>query len=235
MKLCILLVGQMRTYETQDILNSYNYLSKYGNIDLYIYIWKNKGYSNRHGNPNLNENQNDIIIKEDIINHYSKLKFLNIKEIIIDDFEIFYNSLTEENKSIYNTPFIHQNMMFARVNTSLPIQFKYQQSIKCLYNQSYDNVMIIRPDMEILSDIPFLNPVENIIYFESECNKCMDHCWFGKPDTIIKQLHNIFDNYIINYQIVTTDNNEMLIYQCNINNIQIQHLYKQFVKQHYFE
>lgn len=124
--------------------------------------------------------------------------------------------------------------MFARLNTSLPIQFKYQQSINCLYNNKYDNVMIIRPDMEILSDIP-LNPVENIIYFESECNRCMDHYWFGTQDTIIKQLHNIFDNYIKNYQLVTTDNNEILIHQCNINNIKINHFYKKFVKQHYFE
>jgi hypothetical protein len=91
----------MRTYENKDILNSYNYLSKYGNIDVYIYTWKNKGYSNRHGNPDLNQKQNDVIIKEDIINHYSKLKFLKIKEIILDDFELFYNSLTEEYKNIY--------------------------------------------------------------------------------------------------------------------------------------
>jgi hypothetical protein len=234
MKLCILLVGQMRTYDNKYILDSYNHLSNYEDVDLYIYTWKNKGYSNRHGNPDFNEKQNDIITKNDIIKHYSKLKFLNIKEIIIDDFEIFYDSLTDEYKSIYNAPLIHQNMVYAKVNTSLPIEYKYQQAINCLYNQTYDNVIVLRPDMEILTNIPVSNPIEDVIYFKCVCDRCIDHCWFGTPHTIIKQLHNIFDNYIKNCKCVTSDNNELLIYQCVTNNIQIQNFNGHFVKQHFF-
>ena len=77
-RVCLILTGQMRTYESMDILKGYQHLSGLGIIDLYIYTWTNKGYSNAHGNTALQNIENDtLLLKEDIINHYSNT--FNIK------------------------------------------------------------------------------------------------------------------------------------------------------------
>jgi len=88
-KLCICLVGQMRTYDDLKITNSYKYLSNY-DIDLYIFTWKNRGYSNHHGITNYSLHSGDIIREEALVSHYSQFGF-KIKKIIIDDFEEWYN------------------------------------------------------------------------------------------------------------------------------------------------
>jgi hypothetical protein len=237
----MILCGQMRTYDFESIVNSYHkYLSSYGNIDLYIFTWKNRGYSNRHGNTNTHEKQNDIIEEQDIISHYSQFKFFSIKKIQIDDFEVFYENLSVEMKNIYHTPFRNHG----NITTSIPVSYKYQQASLCLSSSNdyskYSNVILNRPDMEITCDLPIIDPLDDVIYFKSECNRCMDHCWFGTPTTITKQLYNIFDNYELNYSKITDhnennrDNNEILIYQCVINNIKILTMDGNFVIQKFF-
>ena len=229
----MILCGEMRTYDFITIIDSYNqYLSSYGIIDLYIFTWKKKGYSNHHGNTNIHEKQNDIMQEEDIIKHYSQFPFFSIQKIIIDDFEEFYNNLTVSMKNIYNTPF-HDH---SKITTSIPIEYKYQQAINWLSNVdvSYSNVMITRPDMQLKCVIPMIDPIHDIIYFKHICNRCMDHLWIGTQATIIKQLHNIFDNYELNCHHCDRDNNELLIHQCKINNIQINAIHGICVKQQFF-
>jgi hypothetical protein len=238
--LCVILTGQMRTFKDKDILNSYNkYLSGYGNVDLYIYTWRNIGYSNNHGNTNIHDTQNDVLNKNDIYEHYSKISFITIKEIIIDDFESFYDSLNISLKNIYKTPFRDH----AKVTTSIPIEYKYQQAINSFKTNDiykYNNVLITRPDMELICNIPFLSLEKDTVYFSSMCVRCMDHGWFGTPNTLVKQLNNIFDNYENNFNIISSsyeknrDNNELLFYQCEINNIKIIVENKQFLRQKIF-
>ena len=222
-KFCICLTGQMRTYEDLLIINSYKkYLSIYKIIDLYIFTWNNKGFSNHHGTPIRCNTENNIITENILMEHYSQFNFFNIKKIIIDDFNEWYNNLNIEMKNIFNTPFRNHS----NVTTSLPIEYKYQQITYYLDND-YENVMVLRPDMSIVCHLSILNPVYNTIYFKSICERCMDHVWFGNKKTIVKQLNNIFDNYLINYNKITSnnennrDNNELLFYQCQINNIKI--------------
>ena len=193
-KICILLTGQMRTYQSKQIIDSYHaFLSSYGSIDLYIFTWKNKGFSNNHGKPDLHRLQEDIITEEDVLSHYSQFKFMTIKKIVIDDFNSFCNDLNPNMKKLYHTPFRNHSS----VTTSIPIEYKYQQAVRYLSSveQSYSKVMITRPDMMLLRDIPFSVMDENMIYFQCQCDRCMDHCWFGTPTTIIKQLYSIYDDY----------------------------------------
>tara|TARA_B100001778_G_C18569457_1_gene621806 strand:- start:399 stop:674 length:276 start_codon:yes stop_codon:yes gene_type:complete len=81
---CILLVGQMRCYNSNKIINSYNnYFSKYKSksIDLYISTWDKSGYSNRHGDLNYNKDYlNNFIDYKLLYNHYSNYDFFNIKK-----------------------------------------------------------------------------------------------------------------------------------------------------------
>ncbi len=64
----------------------------------------------------------------------------------------------------------------------------------------------------------------------------MDHCWYGKPRTIIKLLFNIYDDFLQNYNEINNpgannrDNNELLYYQCNKNNIKLNVKQKHMVK-----
>ena len=236
-KLCIILTGQMRTYECSRIINSYHrFLSSY-DVDIYIFTWKNKGYSNNHGNPDLHISQDDILDEETIRQHYSQFKFMTIQKIVVEDFSTFQDSLSENMKQLYNTPFrFHSN-----VTTSIPIEYKYQQAIQWLSTKDtpYSMVMMTRPDMEILMDIPS-PPMENMIYYIHTCDRCMDHCWFGKPQTIIKQLNTIYSDYESNQDNITRndsnnrDNNELLLYQCNKNKINVRVLNALFVNLCYF-
>lgn len=231
-KVCLILTGQMRTYESMDILKGYQHLSGLGPIDLYIYTWKNKGYSNAHGNTALQHIENDtVLLEEDIIHHYSNT--FHIKKIVIESFDDFYNSLSDSMKEKYNTPF--QN--HSKVTTSIPIEYKYQQAIRNTNVSNYDMVIITRPDMEILDTLPTVSPEEDIIYYNSLCQRCIDHFWMGTPATLTKQLYHIFDQYETNYQILPsylrTDNNELLILQCIKNNIRIKVSIKEFCKQHF--
>jgi hypothetical protein len=220
-----MLIGQMRTYESMDILNSYSYLSEFGEIDLYVNTWKNKGYSNATGDTSLHniDNELKIVNEQDIITHYSKVPFFKIKNINIEVFDEFINSLSDNMKDIYNTPFhYHSN-----ITTSIPIEYKYQNSIRnnLVELLNYDTLIITRPDMEILTRLPTRSPQENIIYYNHVCHKCVDHFWMGTPLTIIKQLYNVFDNYEKNDNLLPShlkrDNNELLIIQCIKNNIKI--------------
>jgi len=229
-KLCICLVGQMRTYDDLKITNSYKYLYNY-DIDLYIFTWKNRGYSNHHGITNYSVHSDDIIREETLISHYSQFGF-KIKKIIIDDFEEWYNSLTDEMKSIYKTPFRNHS----KVTTSVPIQYKYQQITQYL-NEDYDNILITRPDMAFLSDLPVVNPKDDSVYFKCICNRCIAHGWIGNKKTLVKQLNNIFDNYLINYNKISSynennrDENELIIYHSAIKNIHIVCIDGSFVEQ----
>jgi mannosyltransferase OCH1-like enzyme/glycosyltransferase involved in cell wall biosynthesis len=223
---CILLVGQMRTYDSVFIKNSYlYYLSKYECIDLYIYTWKNRGSSNRHGNQDINIKQNNIIIENELITYYSQFPFFNIKQIIIEDFDIFYENLSIDMKEIYNRPFKNHS----KFTTSLPICYKYQQAVEHLkqFNIDYSYCMLLRPDFEFINEMPLFNQIEdNNIYFKHWHPRCIDHGWFGTSKTIINQLFNIYTNIKTNIMNIrpieeSNCNNEIIHKNTEMNNIKV--------------
>jgi hypothetical protein len=235
--LAIVIIGQMRSYKNIEIINSYKkYLSNNESIDLYIFTWDKLGYSNRHGNANIHSKCNDIVINVDILEYYKNCDFINVKHVLIEDFDIFIKRLDDELLQIYNTPF----RSHSKVSTCLPIQYKYQQAIRYLSNlndiDNYSNVIITRPDMCFVDYLPTLETELDNIYYNSICIRCIDHCWYGKPRTIIKLLFNIYDDFLQNYNEITNidqknrDNNELLLYQCNKHNINLNILPKYLVK-----
>jgi hypothetical protein len=241
MTIALVLAGQMRTYECEQIINSYKkYIYDKENIDLYIFTWDILGYSNNHGNKNIHKNSNTILTKEDILNYYKKFNFLNIKYINVENFNNFLKNLDYSYYKIYNTSFRNHS----NVSTFIPIQYKYQQSIRYLNGidclKEYSNLIITRPDICFIDYLPVIDTKIDNIYYNCICTTCMDHCWYGKPETIIKQLFNIFDNILINYKNIENyndnnkDNNIILYHQCFINNISINVDKKHMVKIIYF-
>ena len=94
--LALVLIGQMRTWNDIRIINSYkNYLSKYGNIDLYIFTWDKTGFSNHHGSSDIHSRMDEIISETDIKEHYKKYNFLNIKHVLIENYDSFIKNLDD--------------------------------------------------------------------------------------------------------------------------------------------
>lgn len=225
--LAVTIIGQMRTYQNINIINSYKkYLYDGETIDLYIFTWNKLGFSNRHGRKNKHKNSENLINKDYILNYYKKYDFINIKHIFIEDFNNYINNLDRDLLRIYNTPFKDHS----KVSTCLPIQYKYQQAIKYLSTlndvEKYSNLIITRPDICFTDYLPTLYTKPDEIYYNSRNIKCMDHFFYGKPKMIIKLLLNIYDNFLNNYNEITSnnqnnrDNNEILIHQCKKKNIE---------------
>jgi hypothetical protein len=231
LKVGLILVGQMRTYESKLIIASYNAFFAGMNIDLYICTWANKGHSNHHGLLNYNHSYtNDTITEDSLRGHYSQFPFLSLKKIKINTFSEWYNSLDHAYKHIYHTPFSGH----ANHNTSVPAEFIYQDAITLLPNETiYDRVIILRPDMALIDKIPIsITDDSNTIYFQCICEGCMDHSWFATQETIVKQLHDIYSAYISNKNDTqSTDNNVLLHHQARKKNIHVKCYVKHLLTQ----
>jgi len=198
----LLLVGQMRTFDSKEIQESYlKYLNNMGilfpnsmenynktnKIDLYICTWNIKGHSNHHNNINFDyEYTNDIITKENLYKHYQQFPFFRIMQIQINCWDEWYSNLSDEYKHIYNKPFDNN----PNNNTSVPAEFIYQQAINMLPDDSdYDRVIFLRPDMQLLEEFPIkVTDDPNTIYWQCICKECIDHSWFTSQKTMIKFL-----------------------------------------------
>lgn len=239
--LALAIIGQMRTYRNEQIINSYKkYLCKDSSIDLYIFTWNKLGCSNRHGYTNIHNKMNDLVSTNDILDYYKKYDFINVKHIFVEDFDNFVNGLDADILKIYNTPFLNHS----KVSTYVPVQYKYQQAVRYLSNlediNKYSNLIITRPDICFVDELPILDTKIDNIYWNCICIQCMDHCWYGKPQTIIKQLFNIFDNIMVNYNEITSgnqhnrENNKILHWECEKNNIKVNVDKKHMVRIIYF-
>lgn len=224
-KLCLILSGQMRTFDCKKIVDSYNrYLSSY-EVDLYLFTWTNRGYSNNHGNTDVHSLQEEEMTKTMIESHYSQFPFVTIRTIMLDNFCDFVEALSEPMKKIYHTPFRNHS----KVTTSIPIEYKYQQAIQFLetVDTSYSRVMMTRPDMALVNELPLTPFLENNIYYINTCVRCMDHGWFSTSNTALKLLKTLSTDYLENHQTITSlnhdnkDNNELLLYQCFIQGIKV--------------
>lgn len=229
--LAIVLTGQMRSYQNPSIMTSYlNYLvdkTENSIIDLYIFTWNKIGHSCRHGNFNVHNHMLDCVSKDEIIEYYKQYEFINLKHVVVDDFNEFVSSINEEQRNMYYTPFKSNNN---NVSTCVPAEYKYQQAARYVSKnvdfQKYSNIIMTRPDSRFVDYLPVsLNDtVEGCLYWNCKCIRCMDHVWYGKPHTVIKHLFNIFDNIITNNNSFSnntfkSDNNELLHKACQDNDI----------------
>lgn len=228
MKICICLIGQMRTFENEKIIMSYKkYFSKI-KIDLIINTWNNRGHSNHHNFNDVDDSKTNNIITEDmLIRHYSQIPFFNITKVNINNFEEWYNNLDNDRKLIYNSIFINPStgsVYNPKHNTSVPVEFLYQQTISFISKDNkYDRIIIMRPDMMIVDNFRISeNDDPNTIYFQCPCTPCIDHGWWSTQKTIMEHLGDIFDNYLKNKEESnSTDNNVLLHYQASKKNIKI--------------
>jgi hypothetical protein len=225
MKVCICLIGQMRTFESQNIITSYKKYFSRMEVDLIVNTWNKRGHSNHHNFNDVDTSKtNDVITEFGLMTHYLQFPF-NIKKINVNNFEQWYTDLDNNRKVIYESKMIHQGRIYnPKHNTSVPIEFLYQQTMTFISEGSYDRVIIMRPDMAIVDNFRISkNDDPNTIYFQCPCIPCIDHGWWSSQSTIIRHLHDIFDKYLENKEETnSTDNNVLLHHQARKNNIKIQ-------------
>lgn len=215
----LVLFGQMRTFDSDLITESYNkYLSGYGKIDLYISTWSDRGSSYRHGNHDINIKSTELITRDQIYSYYSKFNFFNIKDIVVEDFTTFLDTLDDKIKDLYNTRFnIH-----TPVSTSIPVSYKWQTIINRIKDE-YDQVIVTRPDFYIDKPIPSTGPCS---FYKTHTNNCIDHMFMSSSNIMKKVLGDIFLNFIeLNNELppdMSRDINEILILNCTKKGINIE-------------
>lgn len=236
----LVLIGQMRTWNHSRTIKSYEtYLSKHGRIDLYIFTWNKLGYSNRHGDHNLNGCSEDVVTERQIREYYQPYTFINVRHVQIDNYGDFIANLDQPLSAVYHTPFRNHSPY----STCVPIQYKYQQAARHLEQtegvQDYSNMVVTRPDMCFV-DGPVAAAQDGTLYYNCPCVRCFDHCWCGKPRTVIKHLVSTFDHFLPNYHALpkrnhlNRDNNELLHLECAKNKIRLCVDNKQMVEVVYF-
>jgi len=225
MKVCVCLVGQMRTFESQNITTSYKRYFNGMDVDLIVNTWNNRGHSNHHNFNDVDTSRtNDLITEDNLRTHYSQFSFFTIKKINVNNFEHWYNNLDNDRKIIYESKMIHAGRVYnPKHNTSVPVEFLYQQTVTFIPEDSYDRIIIMRPDMAIVDSFCILeNDDPNTIYFQCPCIPCIDHGWWSSQKTIIRHLRDIFDKYLENKEETnSTDNNILLHHHAKKNNIKI--------------
>lgn len=199
MSTAIVLIGQMRTYMDPKIVNSYRkYLTSDPIIDMYVFTWNKIGHSHRHGKYNIHPNMNHLVCSNTISEYYTQFDFIRVKHVCVDDFDEFVAKLDPERSQLYHTPFNGHGM----VSTCVPVEYKYQQASRYLSSipdieTQYAHIVITRPDACFVDSLPTLSTSEGFVYWNCRCVRCMDHVWYGKPNTIIKQLYRIFDDILV--------------------------------------
>lgn len=162
MKIALCLSGHMRNYKrlAENFYNFRNYLSQYGQVDVFVTTWNRRNTSNswsvQHG-LNESNSHNDIIIYDDIKNHYNT-DFIQILDYDFYDSNfspLRYNNFTNKEYNWKPHPsvgsgcfgihngIVHSTKMFYLIFMANIL--KSQQEF--LNNQHYDFVMRLRPDM----------------------------------------------------------------------------------------
>ena len=90
MKIALCLAGQYRTFNNEVVQKTIKHflLDQY-DCDVYISTWKNRGVSLNHGNILNQDDQSDIIRSSDILN------YIPVKNIEIEDYDLWYQNLNE--------------------------------------------------------------------------------------------------------------------------------------------
>lgn len=228
LRVCVLLIGQMRTYNSPQIRDSYLKFFNKMNIDVYITTWKKRGASNHHGFNDVDTSkENDTISVDMLYEYYRHIPVFNIKNIDINDDDIWYNHLDNNLRNIYDSKFLNPatgKIYNPKHTTSVPIEYLYQRAVKFIpLNHIYDRVIVMRPDMEIVDTFRIsTNNDCNTIYYQCDCVPCIDHGWFSSHKTILLHLSDIYDNYLANKKNANSvDNNVLLLHQAKRHNIKI--------------
>jgi hypothetical protein len=154
LKVAVFIPGEMRNCDNQYVMyyNNKNLLDLY-NCDIFASVWDKKGFSPDHGTISNKEYSNKNINEEKLNNIYK-----NIKKTNIENFDEWFDQLSDTYKDLYNKGFEINNRKVK--GTTIPQLYKIWDCnrLKTEYEKEngfeYDLVIRIRPDMCFLEEIP---------------------------------------------------------------------------------
>lgn len=181
-KIALCLAGQYRTFDSEIVQKTIKHflLDKY-DCDVYISTWKNKGVSLNHGNKINYSAELDIIKDLDIS------KYINCKEIEIEDYDLWYSNIDSVLKNLIDNGDLH-------TGTIPQLYKKYKVYSLIPKEKQYDLIIVTRPDIFILDDFEIENFVDpNIVWncnpqntWAYYPNRIFDIMYMGKRDSIDK-------------------------------------------------
>ena len=190
-KIAILLVGEMRNYDNNNIINNNNkFLFEKYQCDIFVSTWTKRGFSPCNLSIKNKVYKDDNVTIDDIYNTYK-----NVKAVNIESYENWKNSLSKEYENYYNQPFIINGQNGS--NTVFPQLYKLHDANKLKNdfekqnNFKYDMVFRFRPDMCLVEDIQenYIIPFKK--HFDSDTNNKM---WTLNPYKIFypNRIYDIF-------------------------------------------
>lgn len=144
MKTAMLVYGQLRQYEKcMETINKY--IIEPLQPDVFVNVWRNRGHSLYSEVANIDTSfSNELVTEEEVIKAY------NPKDLYIEDYSSWLNSLTGDYKFVMDTEKYSATPKNYKIKLCNQMKRRYEEQ----HNFKYDCVIGFRPDTILFSHIP---------------------------------------------------------------------------------
>lgn len=144
MRTALLVYGQLREYEKcMDSINKY--IINPFKPDVFVNVWRNRGHSLYSEVANI-----DTSFSNDIIDDVDVIKYFKPKDLYIEDYSKWLNSL----HGIYADVMATEKKSATPKNYKIKLVNQMKRNYEDLHNFKYDCVIVFRPDTILFSNIP---------------------------------------------------------------------------------
>lgn len=144
MRTALLVYGQLREYEKcMDSINKY--IINPFKPDVFVNVWRNRGHSLYSEVANI-----DTSFSNDIIDDADVIKYFKPKDLYIEDYSKWLNSL----HGIYADVMATEKKSATPKNYKIKLVNQMKRNYEDLHNFKYDCVIVFRPDTILFSNIP---------------------------------------------------------------------------------
>ena len=190
-RIAILMAGEMRNFDNKDLIAMNNkYLFDMYDCDIFISTWDKRGSSTYNGTIDTKQYTETDITKDQLQKVYK-----NIKNIHIENFDNWLQTIPEEYKKIYDKGLLVP-WSGKIIKCSIFPQFykiwdanNMKKQYECENNFKYDIVMRFRSDLWLVDPIPLTYLHE---FLTSQCT--FNKIWTSNPPKIFypKRVYDIF-------------------------------------------
>lgn len=209
MKTALLVYGQLRQYE--KCMESINkYIIDPLNPDVFVNVWRNRGHSLYSEVANIDISfTNEIIKEEDVIKYY------NPKDLFIEEYSDWLNSLTGDYARVMAT----EKKSATPKNYKIKLVNQMKRNYENKYGFKYDCVFIFRPDTILFSKIPdyVINDLDCIWQLNPPhlFNRNICHSMFHVMNSRVSDIYEIYyDNLPQLWKLPWTEGGFDTLYDC---------------------
>lgn len=158
MRVAFCISGELRTFLSQPVLNSYKHICSILNPDIFISIWDHVGVSHCHRNGVVVDFEHKV--DQTLLNNILP----NIKDVEIENYDVWKNSLSTDYVSIMSrTDMDHRTKNSCSQLYRIFKCNELKQNFETVNGFVYDVVFRLRPDFMLQDDVD-LSIQPNSIY-----------------------------------------------------------------------